>query len=97
VHCEDKCSAITDRNDNKVLNNGDPLRRMITGADHDDGTLVISPVAARMVTRSDHAGLPVVMLRYAEGKMHRVRSMSAECCKARRDSQASRSIVASRA
>jgi hypothetical protein len=37
----------------------------------DDGTHGILPVAVRALCAADHAGLPVTLLRHADGKMRR--------------------------
>jgi hypothetical protein len=47
------------------------MRRMRTGADQEDGTHVILPVAGALAVSLDHARVPVMMLRHFDGKVRR--------------------------
>jgi hypothetical protein len=40
---------------------------------NDDGTHAILPVAAQFTCKLDHAGVPVMWLRHADGKLRRDR------------------------
>jgi hypothetical protein len=67
----DRSKANTDCDDRSINVGAPPLADEELVQANDDGSHVILPVAARFTVRSDHAGMPVMMLRHADGKMRR--------------------------